>query len=123
MAKIFFSEEEIRAALPKAREGSTLARRWEMFSDPEGGQYAQGEEAAHFVHDFLVKLLTADADIGLVIDFTDDIDMAVDDLASKFGSIVAGGMRQKFGETFGFTDTEPRYHMSVFFRKLFGLRA
>lgn len=123
MPKIYFTEEEVRAALPVPREGRGLASRWEMFADkdPES-KYARGDEAAQFVHDFLVKVLTIPGDAGgISIKLSDDLSMAVEDISYRYGSVVAGALREKFGENFGWNDTEPRYHLSRFFRRLFSI--
>lgn len=122
MAHITFTEDEIRAALPKPTNGRSLAGAWEMFSDPDDptSKYHKGEEAAEFVHTAIVKILT-NAPFNVKFDGGDSFGLVVDDLGCNLNRMVAGALRHKYGTYFGFTDTEPRNHTVFFVRRLFGL--
>lgn len=117
MALIKFTEEEVRAVLPRRTVDAKVstARSWEMFSDTDpAGKYGKGEEAAQYVADRLVEILTN----GVKFDPADEF--AADDLASAANSLIYDELQTKYGTGFGFSDTEPRYHMAVVFRKLLG---
>ena len=123
MAIVKFTEEEVRAALPrehKFNEDGTYgpnedkvgtSHAWEIYSS-----YPESADAADFINAILVKVLTTEP---VEVDLT-DIDDEVDGFNGRLSSVVCKALRGKFGQTFGFTDTEPRYKMHMFVRRLFG---
>ena len=122
MAVIMFTEEEVRAVLPAQRknvagewvrdeDNVSTARAWEMFSGE--GKYIDGDEAAQYVGDRLVDILTKGISFSPAAPLRD-----VNSLASILNETIYSELQKKYGTAFGFGDTEPRYHMTVMMRNL-----
>lgn len=121
MPTITWTEIEVRTALPRERsrdgfEGAVgTPGAWQTFDSEGHPRYSNGGEAMEFVNALLVKQLTTHG-----VTYTAENGVNTGDIGDMLNAFVSKALRLKYNESFGWTDTEPRYMCSVFARKLLG---